>query len=95
LSLGCVLAATCFTLQQGHSQGTTDRMKHPIRKLIGTIIFVIGSGCYFLFVISIAIVRLPDTPMSTQLLFYFVTTLIWLILAGLLILWMERRGSPS
>jgi hypothetical protein len=70
-------------------------MKNRIRKLVGTIVFVIGSCCYFLFAVSIAIVRLPDTPMSTQLLFYLVTTAIWLVLAGLLILWMERRGSAG
>jgi Na+/phosphate symporter len=65
-------------------------MNARIKNLIGTIIFVAGSGAYFLFVISVALARLPDTPMTTQLLFYLVTTLIWLFFAGLLIRWMAK-----
>ena len=68
-------------------------MKHRTKKLVGTFIFVFGSCSYFFFVVTVAIARLPDTAMSTQLLFYLVTTLIWLVFAGILIRWMERPGS--
>jgi hypothetical protein len=68
-------------------------MKHRVKKLVGTMIFVLGSCAYFLFAVSVAIMRLPGTSMATQLLFYLVTTLIWLVFAGLLIRWMERPGS--
>ena len=60
------------------------------RKLVGTVIFVSGSVFYFLVAITIAIARLPGTPMSVQLLFYLVITLIWLFFSALLIRWMQK-----
>jgi Protein of unknown function (DUF2842) len=68
-------------------------MNPRMRKLIGTVIFVAGSCSYFFFAMTVAIARLQDSTMATQLLFYLVTTLIWLVLAGILIWWMERRRS--
>jgi hypothetical protein len=60
------------------------------RKLIGTMIFVLGSASYFFFIITVAVARLPGTTMGTQLLFYLVTTLIWLFFAGILVRWMQK-----
>ena len=60
------------------------------RKLIGTVIFVAGSVSYFFLAITIAIARLPGTPMSVQLLSYLVITLIWLFFSALLIRWMQK-----
>ena len=60
------------------------------KKLIGTVIFVTGSAFYFFVAITIAIVRLPGSPMGVQLLFYLVTTLIWVFFSGLLIRWMQK-----
>ncbi len=60
------------------------------RKLIGTVIFVTGSVFYFFVAITIAIARLPDTAMSTQLLFYLIITLIWVFFSALLIRWMQK-----
>jgi hypothetical protein len=60
------------------------------RKLIGTMIFVLGSASYFFFIITVAIARLPGTTMGTQLLFYLVITLIWLFFAGILVRWMQK-----
>ncbi len=60
------------------------------RKLVGTVIFVAGSVFYFFFAITVAIARLPGTPMWEQLLFYLVVTLIWLFFSGLLIRWMQK-----
>ncbi len=65
-------------------------MNSRMRKLIGTAIFVVGSLCYFFFAMTVAIARLPDTTIGTQLLFYLVTTLIWLFFAGILIRWMQK-----
>ncbi len=65
-------------------------MNSRLKKLVGTAIFVAGSASYFFFAITVALVRLPGTPMSTQLLFYLVTTLIWLVFAGILIRWMQK-----
>jgi hypothetical protein len=66
-----------------------------IRKLIGTIAFVAGTTLYFLLAISIAIARLPGTPLGTQLLFYFGSTIVWLLWAGLLIRWMQKPGASA
>jgi hypothetical protein len=60
------------------------------RKLIGTVIFVAGSVSYFFVAITIAIARLPGTPIGVQLLFYLVVTLIWLFFAAILIRWMQK-----
>ena len=60
------------------------------RKLIGTAILVAGSVSYFFVAITIAIARLPGTPMGVQLLFYLVITLIWLFFSALLIRWMQK-----
>jgi hypothetical protein len=60
------------------------------RKLIGTMIFVLGSVSYFFFMITVAVARLPGTTMGTQLLFYLVITLIWLFFAGILVRWMQK-----
>ncbi len=69
-------------------------MNSRLKKLVGTAIFVAGSSFYFFFAITVAVARLPGTPMSTQLLFYLVTTLIWLFFAGILIRWM-LKPSPA
>ncbi len=60
------------------------------RKLIGTVIFVTGSVCYFFVAITIAIARLPGTPTGVHLLFYLVTTLIWVFFSALLIRWTQK-----
>ncbi len=60
------------------------------KKLLGTVIFVTGSTFYFFVVITIAIAKLPGTPMAVQLLFYLVTTLIWVFFSALLIRWMQK-----
>ncbi len=64
-------------------------MNSRAKKLIGTAIFVAATSLYFFFVITVAVARLPGTPMSTQLVFYLVITLIWLFFAGILIRWMQ------
>ena len=60
------------------------------RKLIGTMIFVLGSASYFFFIITVAVARLPGTTMGAQLLFYLVTSLIWLFFACILVRWMQK-----
>ena len=65
-------------------------MNSRVKKLIGTAIFVAGSFFYFFFAVTVAMARLPGTPMRIQLLFYLVTTLIWLVLSGILVRWMQK-----
>ncbi len=68
-------------------------MNSRLRKLVGTALFVAGTTFYFFFAITVALARLPGTSMGVQLLFYLVTTLIWLVPAGILIRWMQRPAS--
>jgi Protein of unknown function (DUF2842) len=65
-------------------------MNSRLKKLVGTMLFVAGTSSYFLFVITVAIARLPGTAMGMQLLFYLIVTLIWLFFAGILVRWMQR-----
>ena len=74
-------------------KGLQNAMNGRMKKLAGTTIFVFGSAFYYFFVITVAIARLPDTAMSTQLLFYLAATLIWLVLAAILVRWMQKPGS--
>jgi glucan phosphoethanolaminetransferase (alkaline phosphatase superfamily) len=63
------------------------------KKLIGTAIFVASSVFYFFFWITVAMARLPGTAMATQLLFYFVITMIWVFFSALLIRWMQKPAA--
>jgi hypothetical protein len=45
---------------------------------------------YALLAMSIAGARLPNTSILTQTIFYAVGGLLWVIPAGLIILWMQR-----
>jgi Na+/phosphate symporter len=65
-------------------------MNSRLKKLVGTMLFVAGTSSYFLFVMTVAIARLPGTTMGAQLLFYLIVTLIWLFFAGILVRWMQR-----
>jgi hypothetical protein len=71
-------------------------MNNRLKKLFGTIVFVVGTTGYFLFAISVAIARLPGTSIATQLLFYLIATLIWLGFSGVLIRWMQKlKAGPA
>ena len=68
-------------------------MNTRLKKLIGTTLFVIGTVCFYFFVITVAIARLPDSGIGAQLLFYLIATLTWFVLAGLLVRWMQKPAS--
>jgi len=68
-------------------------MNSRLKKLVGTIVFVAGTTSYFFFCMTVALARLPGTPMGTQLLFYLIIILIWLFFAGLLVRWMQKPPS--
>jgi hypothetical protein len=65
-------------------------MNTRLKKLIGTALFVTGTVLFYFFVITVAIARLPSSPIGVHLLFYLVTTLIWFLLVGLLVRWMQK-----
>jgi len=67
-------------------------MNTRLKKLIGTALFVIGTVCFYFFVITVAIARLPGNAISVHLLFYLIATLIWFVIAAILIRWMQKPG---
>ena len=73
-------------------------MPQRLKKLIGTIVLVVFVCIYALTVMTVAAAKLPGTSRLTQLVFYVVGGLAWVIPAGALIAWMQkpsRRGRLS
>ena len=57
------------------------------RKFVGGVGLVVFSIVYYLFVISVALARLPDLATGWHILFYFVSVVIWFIPSALIIRW--------
>ena len=66
-------------------------MNFRARKLLGTIVLVIFVIVYSLTPMTIAAAKLPGTSGMTQLAFYAVAGLLWIIPAGGLIYWMQEK----
>ncbi len=66
-------------------------MNPRARKLLGTIILVIFVVVYSLTAMTIAAAKLPGTSGLTQLAFYTVAGLLWIVPAGGLIYWMQEK----
>jgi len=64
-------------------------MPHRLRKLIGSLALIAFSIAYFWFAITVAIVRLPGLATGWHLVFYFFTTVIWMIPCAALIWWIQ------
>ena len=60
------------------------------RKLIGTIVFLLGLAIYTTGAAVIGSGRITLAPAWVQLAFYLTAGLAWVIPAGLLIRWMQR-----
>lgn len=65
-----------------------------LRKFIGVCLFVMGTTFYFLLAITIAFACLPGTSIPIQLLYYAGSTLIWFLLAAIVIKW-SIKPAPS
>lgn len=65
-------------------------MRQRTRKLVGTIILVAFVSTYALTAMTLAATRLPGSSGLTQLVFYVVAGLIWVLPAGILVTWMQR-----
>lgn len=65
-------------------------MPDRLRKLIGTIVLVIFVSVYALTAMTVAAAKLPGTSRLTQLVFYAVAGLAWVIPAAALIAWMQK-----
>jgi hypothetical protein len=60
------------------------------RKLIGTIVFLLGLAIYATLAAMIGSGRIALAPGSVQFAFFVTAGLAWVIPAGLLIRWMQR-----
>jgi hypothetical protein len=65
-------------------------MPQRLKKLIGGIVLVAFVCVYALTVMTVAAAKLPGTSRLTQLVFYVVGGLAWVIPAGALIAWMQK-----
>jgi hypothetical protein len=65
-------------------------MPQRLKKLIGSIVLVVFVCVYALTVMTVAAAKLPGTSRLTQLAFYVVGGLAWVIPAGALIAWMQK-----
>lgn len=70
-------------------------MSQRLRKLIGTAILVVFVVLYALVVMTLAAAKLPGTSTLTQVLFFAVTGLAWVIPAAALIYWMARADRRA
>jgi hypothetical protein len=66
-----------------------------VKKLIGLVALVVGVSIYALIVMSVGQIRLANSSPLVQLAFFAFFGLIWVVPAGLLIRWMERKKPSS
>jgi hypothetical protein len=64
-------------------------MSIRFRKLVGGIALIVFSLAYFGFVITVALMRLPELATGWHLLFYFVATVIWFVPSAAIIWWIQ------
>jgi peptidoglycan/LPS O-acetylase OafA/YrhL len=68
-------------------------MPERLRKLIGSIALVAFVCIYALTAMTVAAAKLPGTSRLTQLVYFTVAGLVWIIPAGAVIAWMAKpRG---
>lgn len=65
-------------------------MSQRLRKLIGTVALVAFIAVYALTAMTVAAAKLPGTSGLTQLAFFAVAGLLWVIPAAALITWMSK-----
>lgn len=66
-------------------------MSPRVKKLIGSIVLVVGVTIYALLVMIVGQVRFAQSGPAAQLAFFAFFGLLWILPAALLIRWMERR----
>ncbi len=69
-------------------------MPQRLRKLVGTVVLVVFISFYALTAMTVAAARLPGTSGWTQLAYFFVAGLLWVIPSLPLVSWMQRPDRP-
>jgi uncharacterized membrane protein len=70
-------------------------MPTRFRKLIGSLALVAFSIIYFFFVVTVAIMRLPELATGWHLLFYLIATVIWFIPSAAIVYWIQAPGKSE
>jgi uncharacterized membrane protein len=65
-------------------------MNRRYKSLFGSLILLAFTFFYFLVVTGIAMIRLPELALPWHLLYYFISTVVWVIVCGGIIYWMKR-----
>ena len=70
-------------------------MPQRLRKLVGSIALIVFVCVYALTAMTVAATKLPGTSGWTQLAYFAVAGLAWVIPAGALIYWMQRPDRSA
>ena len=70
-------------------------MPQRLKKLIGGIVLVVFVCLYAMTVMTVAAAKLPGASRLTQLIFYAVSGLAWVIPAAALIFWMQKPSRDK
>jgi len=65
-------------------------MSQNIRKLIGTVVLLALVVFYALIATAVAVARLADSPGWVHFLYFFLTGVLWVVPAMIIIKWMLR-----
>ncbi len=68
-------------------------MPPRLRKLIGTFAIIILVLVYALVAVTIASIKLAESPWWVHLIYFLVTGLLWVLPAMLIIKWMEKPAK--
>jgi hypothetical protein len=71
-----------------------ETMPVRLRKLIGTILIIVLVISYALIATTFATLLLGASAWWAHLLYFFLTGLLWILPAMLVIKWMEKPGKP-
>ena len=70
-------------------------MPDRLRKLVGSVALVVFVCVYALMAMTVAAAKLPGTSGLTQLVYFVVAGLAWVLPAGALVAWMVKPRGKS
>ena len=66
-------------------------MPRKARQILGAAALLVFIPFYALLAMTVAAAKLPGTPVLVQMGFFAVAGLVWVLPAGAIIYWMQRR----
>ena len=70
-------------------------MPQRLRKLVGGIVLIVFVCVYALTAMTVAATKLSGTSGWTQLVYFVVAGLLWVIPAAALVYWMQKPDRPA